>query len=69
MYLVKLPSGEFINLALVERVEIDKSPLLVLVHWRTDSRSAYVHENAVAIIEAMSELATDKSHVTSAIAP
>lgn len=68
MHLVKLPNSEFINLALIERVEIDKIPLLVLIHWSGDKRSVYTKEDGQAVIEAIAELAIDKSYVRSAIA-
>lgn len=63
MYIVKLPGGDFINLALIQRVEIDKDPLLVLVHWSGwDNRTAYTKEDAQAIIEAMSNQYLDFSN-------
>ena len=52
MYIVKLPSGEYINLAFVQRVEVDKDPLLALVHWSGwDNRTCYAKEDAKAIIK------------------
>lgn len=62
MCIVKLPGGDFINLALIQQVEIDKDPLLVLVHWSGwDSRTAYTKADAEAIIEVMTNQCIDFS--------
>ena len=63
MYIVKLPSGEYINLAFVQRVEVDKDPLLALVHWSGwDNRTCYAKEDAQAIIDAMTNQYLDFSN-------
>lgn len=67
MHLVKLPNDEFINLALVQRVQVDEDRPTIVVYWQ-DSHNIYHNEQAIAVVEALAELATDKSYVK-AIAP
>ena len=63
MHLVKLPSSEYINLAFVQRIEVHLDIPIVMIYWSGGSKNLYRNENAQAIIEAMAELATDKSYV------
>ncbi|WP_009631036.1 hypothetical protein [Synechocystis sp. PCC 7509] len=63
MYIVKLPSGEYLNLALIQRVEIDKDPILAVIHWSKNNRSVYNDKKDVeAIIEAMTNQYLDFSN-------
>ena len=51
MYIVKLPSGEYINLAFIQRVQVDKQPSTVLIHWSGGGKDIYHNEDAKAIIK------------------
>ena len=57
MYIVKLPGGNYINLALVKSVEVDKDPIVVLIHWGGNYRTVYDKEDALAIIQSMNYIA------------
>lgn len=58
MYIVKLPSGEYINLAFVRRiqVEVNEEHSIVNIHWHGGGGQMYRDENAQAVIEAISKL-------------
>lgn len=51
MYIVKLPSGDYINLAFIQRVQVDKQPLIVLIYWSGGGKDVYRKEDAKAIIK------------------
>ena len=57
MYIVKLPCGNYINLALVKSVEVDEDPIVVLIHWSGDYRTVYDKEDAQAIVQSMDYIA------------
>lgn len=58
MYLVKLPNGEYINLAFVRRVqvEVNEECSIVNIHWHGGGGQVYRNENAQAVIQGMSKL-------------
>jgi hypothetical protein len=59
----KLPNGEWLNLALIRRLqlELDPSPILVLT-WENGDSQTYRGDKALAIVEAWEEAQTiDKS--------
>lgn len=56
MYIVKLPGGNYINLALVQSVQVDEESPTVVVHWQ-DARKVYHNEDAVSIIQSMDYIA------------
>jgi aromatic ring-cleaving dioxygenase len=62
MYIVKLPSGEYINLALVQRVEVGEDSLSALVHWSNGGKNIYHQEDVVAISRAISNNFLDFSN-------
>ena len=56
MYLVKLPSGEYINLAFVQRVQIEIVPkYIAAIHWNGAEKSIYHNEDAKAIIKMLNK--------------
>ncbi len=62
MYIVKLPSGEYINLAFVQRVQFDRQAETGLIHWSGGGKDIYRREDAQAIIEAISNKYLDFSN-------
>lgn len=58
MYIVKLPSGEYINLAFVRRVQVEvrEERSLTVIHWHGGGSQVYHGENAQAVIQAMAKL-------------
>lgn len=56
VYTVKLPQGEWINLALVRRcqVELDPVPVVVLT-WENGQTQVLRGEKAIALLEALEE--------------
>lgn len=52
MYIVKLPGGNYINLALVQSVQVDEERPTVVVHWQ-DARKVYHDRDAQAIVHSM----------------
>lgn len=56
MYIVKLPGGNYINLALVQSVQVDEDRPTVVVYWQ-DVRKVYHNEDALAIIQSMEYIA------------
>lgn len=60
MYLVRLPSGELINLALVRRIEVETTPAeFVLIHWSGNDKSSHRDRDADAILKACSAIFLD----------
>lgn len=74
MYFVKLPLGEWVNLALAQTVEVEElvdSPapdidrLIVRLVFVTGKSKTYSGASSVAILEALTETPyIDKSHLT-----
>lgn len=63
MYIVKLPSGEYINLAFVQRIEMDYvESQIALVHWHGGGRNPYRDLDAQAIVKAVSNTCLDFSN-------
>lgn len=62
MYIVKLPSGEYINLAFVQRVEVDKNPPTALIHWSGGAKDIYRREDAESIFKAIHNTCLDFSN-------
>lgn len=58
MYIVKLPSGEYINLAFVRRVQIESNEerSTAVIHWEGGGSQVYHRENAQYIIHELSKL-------------
>lgn len=62
MYLIKLPSGNFINLALARSIEIEHTPSkLAVIHWTNSHRSVYSDREFDALVHALSINAIDFS--------
>ena len=55
VYLVKLPFGEWINLAQVRRVQVELEPPVVVITWDTGINTIFKHIQATAIIAALEE--------------
>lgn len=69
VFTCKLPGGEWLNLAQVRSIQIENTPLLVMVIWSNGDRSFYRHLQAKALLEAWAEAkGVDKSHLEDAIA-
>ena len=66
VYLVKLPFGEWINLAQVRRVQVELEPHpVVSITWETGIRTIFHHFQAQAIIAALEEsTVSDHSAIT-----
>ncbi len=63
MDFIKLPSGNFINLALARCIEIEHTPSkLAVVHWTNNHRSVYSDRDFDALLEAVSNTAVDFSN-------
>lgn len=63
VYSVKLPGGEWLNLALIRRLQFEESPPTAYVTWENGESNVYHHEKALALVEAWSETSViDKSH-------
>lgn len=58
MYIVNLPSGEYINLAFVRRVqvEVNEERSLTVIHWHGGGSQVYHGENAKTVIYELSKL-------------
>lgn len=64
VYSVKLPGGEWLNLALIRRLQFQESPPCTHVTWENGDTNVYHQEKALAIVEAWSETQViDKSHI------
>ena len=64
-YMLKLPQGEWLNLAAITRVNLDNETGIVYVHWEDGRRVRYSGSQAAAILEALNESEhIDKSHIT-----
>ena len=58
MYIVKLPSGDYINLAFVQHVETFLVPIpIAVVHWSTGKKETYSREEAKAIFGCLDRMA------------
>lgn len=57
MYIVKLPSAEYLNLAFVQRVEVHLDVPIVMIYWSGGSKNLYRNENAKAIVQSMDYIA------------
>lgn len=74
MYFIKLPQGEWINLALVRSVDVEADPddlvqninhLVVRLVFDTGKSKAYCGAKALALLEALTETAyIDKSQIS-----
>ena len=62
MYIVKLPSGEYINLAFLQRVEVHLDVPITMIYWSGGGKNLYRNEDAQAIIEAISNQYLDFSN-------
>ncbi len=62
MYIVKLPSGEYINLAFLQRVEVHLDVPIAMIYWSAGGKNLYRNEDAKAIIEAISNQYLDFSN-------
>lgn len=60
MYIVKLPSGEFINLAFIRRVqvEVNERGSVAVIHWQGGGSQVYYRENAEYVIYEISKLSS-----------
>ncbi len=60
MYIVKLPNGEYINLAFVCRVqvEINEESSTAVIHWQGGGSQVYHRENAEYVIYEISKLSS-----------
>ena len=57
MYIVKLPSGEYINLAFIQRTQIEAgSKYIAAIHWNGGEKSIYHNEDAKAIIKVLDKV-------------
>jgi hypothetical protein len=64
VFSVKLPGGEWLNLALIRRLQFQDQPPTAHITWENGDTNVYHHEKALAIAEAWSETQViDKSHV------
>jgi len=65
VFTCKLPGGEWLNLALIRRLQAEYIPTTtVLITWDNSDTSIYRGDKAIAIIEAWSEIkGIDKSNV------
>lgn len=57
MYIVKLPGGNYINLAFVQRVEVHLDVPIAMIYWSGGSKNLYRNEDALAIIQSMDYIA------------
>lgn len=64
IYSCKLPGGEWLNLALVRRLEFELNPPVAIVTWSNGDSQVYNDAQALAIVQAWEEVATkiDKSN-------
>lgn len=64
MFTLKLPGGEWLNLALIRRLQTELDPPLAVITWDNGKNQPYYGSKALAIIEAWSEIkGLDKSEV------
>lgn len=66
VFTCKLPGGEWLNLAQIRALQIEETPLLVMVIWTNGDHSFYRGVSARALLEAWAEAkGVDKSLVES----
>ena len=64
VFTCKLPGGEWLNLALIRRLQTEETPPAVVITWENGQNQVYYGDKAQAIIEAWSETqGIDKSKV------
>lgn len=64
VYSVKIPGGEWLNLALIRRLQFESSPATVHITWENGDTGVYYGDKAIAIIEAWGEThVIDKSQI------
>lgn len=64
VFTLKLPGGEWLNLALIRRLQTELAPPTVVITWDDGKNQSYYGDKARAIIEAWSEIkGIDKSNV------
>lgn len=64
VYSCKLPGGEWLNLALIRRIQIELDPPTALIEWENGDRQVYKGLKAMALAEAWAETQHfDKSSV------
>lgn len=70
MYIVKLPDGDYINLAFVQHVETCLTPIpIAVIHWCIGKKTTYSREAAKAIFESLDRIAkVNTSDLAEAIA-
>lgn len=56
MHVIKLPGGEYINLALVQRVQVDEERPTIVVYWQ-NAHMVYQCEDAQAVIQTLDAIA------------
>lgn len=56
VYTLKLPGGEWLNLALIRRLQLESKPPCVLVTWENGDTQIYHHDKAAALIDAWSKI-------------
>ena len=62
VFSVKLPGGEWLNLALIRRLELKSDPFALVVTWENGDNQEYRGDKALAILEAWEEASfVDKS--------
>lgn len=50
MYFIKLPSGQYLNLALARRIELEDKPVkMAVIHWSNSDRSVHTEQDVKAI--------------------
>lgn len=67
VYTLKIPGGEWLNLALIRRLQTELLPTTaVVITWENGDNTVYRGDKALAIIEAWNEVkGIDKSAVIS----
>lgn len=64
VFTLKLPGGEWLNLALIRRLQTEINPPLAVITWDNGKNQSYYGDKAIAIIQAWSEIkGIDKSEV------
>lgn len=66
IYSLKLPNGEWLNLALVRRLQFESDPPVAIVTWANGDSQVYNDDQALAIAQAWEEAPTkiDRSNST-----
>lgn len=58
MHIIRLPSGEYVNLAFIRRVQVEVSEpgSVVVIHWQGGGSQVYHGENAQAVDQIMAKI-------------